>query len=102
MGTSYRQTFFATNTIKTTNDAFLVESGASNVVKVSGNTFSTNLTVGTQLIVGSEVDPATDSNIAVFKNGNVVVQNGFLKITGDVEITGKLGDHRNSRLYKCD
>jgi len=81
---------FATNTIKTTNDAFLVESGASNVVKVSGNTFSTNLTVGTQLIVGSEVDPATDSNIAVFKNGNVVVQNGFLKITGDVEITGNL------------
>jgi len=81
---------FATNTIKTTNDAFLVESGASNVVKVSGNIFSTNLTVGTQLIVGSEVDPATDSNIAVFKNGNVVVQNGFLKITGDVEITGNL------------
>ena len=81
---------FATNTIKTTNDAFLVESGASNVVKVSGNTFSTNLTVGTQLIVGSEVDPATDSNIAVFKNGNVVVQNGFLKIAGDVEITGNL------------
>jgi hypothetical protein len=40
---------FATNTIKTTNDKFLIESGASNVVKVTGNTFSSNLSVGTQL-----------------------------------------------------
>ena len=81
---------FATNTIKTTNDNFLVESGASNVVKVTGNTFSSNLTVGTQLVVGSEVTAGTDSNVAVFKNGNVVVQDGFLRIFGDVDISGNL------------
>ncbi len=81
---------FATNTIKTTNDKFLVESGASNVVKVTGNTFSSNLTVGTQLVVGTEVTVGTDSNVAVFKNGNVVVQDGFLRIFGDVDISGNL------------
>ena len=81
---------FATNTIKTTNDNFLVESGASNVVKVTGNTFSSNVTVGTQLVVGSEVTAGTDSNVAVFKNGNVVVQDGFLRIFGDVDISGNL------------
>lgn len=81
---------FATNTIKTTNDKFLVESGASNVVKVAGNTFSSNLTVGTQLVVGTEVTVGTDSNVAVFKNGNVVIQDGFLRIFGDVDITGNL------------
>jgi hypothetical protein len=81
---------FASSTIKTTNDKFLVESGASNVVKVTGNTFSSNLTVGTQLVVGSEVTAGTDANVAVFKNGNVVVQDGFLRIFGDVDITGNL------------
>ena len=81
---------FATNTIKTTNNKFLVESGASNVVKVTGNTFSSNLTVGTQLVVGSEVTLDTDANVAVFKNGNVVIQDGFLRIFGDVDITGNL------------
>src|SRR6056300_1195926 len=81
---------FATNTIKTTNDKFLIESGASNVVKVTGNTFSSNLSVGTQLTVGSEVNPSSGSNVAVFKNGNVVVQDGFLRIIGDVDISGNL------------
>jgi hypothetical protein len=81
---------FATNTIKTTNDKFLIESGASNVVKVTGNTFSSNITVGKQLIVGTEVNPSSGANVAVFKNGNVVVQDGFLRIIGDVDITGNL------------
>ena len=81
---------FATNTIKTTNDKFLVESGASNVVKVTGNTFSSNITVGKQLIVGTEVNPSSGANVAVFENGNVVVRDGFLQIFGDVDITGNL------------
>lgn len=81
---------FATNTIKTTNDKFLVESGASNVVKVTGNTFSSNITVGKQLIVGTEVNPSSGANVAVFENGNVVVRDGFLQIFGDVEISGNL------------
>ena len=79
---------FATNTIKTTNNKFLVESGASNVVKVTGNTFSSNLTVGRQLIVGTEAP--SDSDVAIFENGNVVIRDGTLQITGNVEISGNL------------
>jgi hypothetical protein len=79
---------FATNTIKTTNNKFLVEGGASNVVKVTGNTFSSNLTVGRQLIVGTEAP--SNSDVAIFENGNVVIRDGTLQITGNVEISGNL------------
>lgn len=81
---------FVSDTLKTSSGTFLIDQNASNVLKISGNTFSSNLNVGTQLIVGSEVTAGTDSNVAVFKNGNVVVQDGFLRIIGDVDITGNL------------
>jgi hypothetical protein len=81
---------FVSDTLKTSSGTFLIDQNASNVLKISGNTFSSNLSVGTQLIVGSEVAASTDSNVAVFKNGNVVVQDGFLRIFGDVDITGNL------------
>jgi hypothetical protein len=81
---------FISDTLKTSSGTFLIDQNASNVLKISGNTFSSNLSVGTQLIVGSEVAASTDSNVAVFKNGNVVVQDGFLRIFGDVDITGNL------------
>jgi hypothetical protein len=81
---------FVSDTLKTSSGTFLIDQNASNVLKISGNTFSSNLSVGTQLIVGSEVAASTDSNVAVFKNGNVVVQDGFLRIIGDVDITGNL------------
>src|SRR5210317_2524679 len=81
---------FISDTLKTSSGTFLIDQNASNVLKISGNTFSSNLSVGTQLIVGSEVAASTDSNVAVFKNGNVVVQDGFLRIIGDVDISGNL------------
>jgi hypothetical protein len=81
---------FISDTLKTSSGTFLIDQNASNVLKISGNAFSSNLSVGTQLIVGSEVAASTDSNVAVFKNGNVVVQDGFLRIIGDVDITGNL------------
>jgi hypothetical protein len=80
----------ATNMFKTDNDKFIVEANASNVLKITGNTFSTNATVGTQLVVGTEVTPDTGANVAVFENGNVVVRDGYLQIFGDVDITGNL------------
>src|SRR5210317_2364974 len=80
----------ATNMFKTDNDKFIVEANASNVLKITGNTFSTNATVGTQLVVGSEVTPETGANVAIFENGNVVIRDGFLNIIGDVDITGNL------------
>ena len=62
----------------------------SNVIKVTGNTFTDRATVGTFLSVGNEVDPATDSNVAIFENGNVIVKNGVLRIFGDTQMFGNL------------
>jgi len=71
-------------------EKLVADSSDSNVLHIGGNTFSTNVTVGTQLVVGTEVDPNSDSNVAVFKNGNVVVQDGILRVFGDVEFFGNL------------
>ena len=71
-------------------EKLVASSSDSNVLHIGGNTFSTNVTVGTQLVVGTEVDPNSDSNVAVFKNGNVVVQDGILRVFGDVEFFGNL------------
>jgi hypothetical protein len=81
---------FISDTLKTSSGTFLIDQNASNVLKISGNTFSSNATIGTQLTVGSEVTADTGANVAVFKNGNVVVQDGFLRIIGDVDISGNL------------
>jgi hypothetical protein len=62
----------------------------SNVIKVTGNTFTDRATAGTFLSVGNEVDPATDSNVAIFENGNVIVKNGVLRIFGDTQMFGNL------------
>ena len=81
---------FATDTFKTTNDKFLVDATASNVLTIDGNVASTNATITKQLTVGTGVTAGTDSNVAVFENGNVVVRDGFLRVFGDVDITGNL------------
>ena len=79
---------FATKTIKTTDTTFLVDSEASNVLNITGNTYSTNVMVGRQLLVGTEAPEG--SNVAIFENGNVVIRNGILQIFGDVDISGNL------------
>jgi hypothetical protein len=89
-GNTVSTNLFATNILKTTNDKFFVDANGSNVLEVTGNTTTTNASVATFLSVGSEVDPATDSNIAVFENGNVVVKNGVLRIFGNTEMVGNL------------
>ena len=81
---------FATNTFKTTNDTFSVEAGNSNVLTVTGNIVSTNTIINKQLTVGTDVTPGTDSNVAIFENGNVIVRDGFLRVFGNVDITGNL------------
>src|SRR6056300_741328 len=80
---------FATSTIKTVGDAFFADANASNVLKETGNTFSSNATIGTHLLVGSE-GASDGSNVAIFEKGNVVIRDGFLNIIGDVDITGNL------------
>ena len=84
-----------TSNLSFTNDLelvnkFKVSNSDSNVLEVTGNTFTTNVDVGKFLTVGNEVDPDTDSNVAVFENGNVVVKNGVLRIFGNTEMVGNL------------
>jgi len=69
---------------------FKVSNSDSNVLEVTGNTFTTNVDVGKFLTVGNELDPAIDSNVAVFENGNVIVRNGVLRIFGNTEMVGNL------------
>jgi hypothetical protein len=71
-------------------DKVKINNSDSNVLEVTGNTFTTNATVGSFLSVGNELDPDTDSNVAVFENGNVVVKNGVLRIFGNTEMVGNL------------
>jgi len=69
-------------------DKIKINNSDSNVLHVTGNTFTTNATVGTSLTVGTESNPGSD--VATFKNGNVVIENGELQITGNVTISGNL------------
>ena len=78
-----------TNDLELTNK-FKVSNSDSNVLEVTGNTFTTNVDVGKFLTVGNELDPDTDSNVAVFENGNVIVRNGVLRIFGNTEMVGNL------------
>ena len=71
-------------------DKIKINNSDSNVLHVTGNTFTTNATVGSFLSVGNELDPDTDSNVAVFENGNVIVRNGVLRIFGNTEMVGNL------------
>ncbi len=66
----------------------VANSASSNILSVTGNTYSTNVHVGRHLLVGSEATPG--SNVAVFKNGNVIVESGFLKVYGGMNIYGNL------------
>jgi hypothetical protein len=75
------------NIIKTQNDIFSVNSGSTNVVTVTGNTITTNLTATNKIVVGPTSKIET---VAQFKNGNVVVNNGNLLVTGDVNIVGNV------------
>ena len=74
----------------------------SNVIKVTGNTFTDRATAGTFLSVGNELDPATDSNVAIFENGNVIVRNGVLRIFGNTEMVGNLSITENPAYTSVD
>src|SRR5210317_1477488 len=76
------------NILKTTNNKFFVDSVGSNVLKITGNTYSTNTAVGNKLVVGDDGDGI--SNVAVFKNGNVVIESSNLNVTGDIVVAGNV------------
>ena len=65
---------------------FKVSDTDSNVLKVVGNTYSTNVTVHDHLLVGN--DSRNGSNVAVFQGGNVVISGDQLIINGNLQVNG--------------
>jgi hypothetical protein len=91
-GNAIATNVFATQLIKTTNDKFKVDANGSNILSINGNTYTTNLTVGDYLTIGSDI---TTDEVALFRNGNVVIENGILKVGGNVEIDGNVNITRD-------
>jgi hypothetical protein len=69
-------------------DEFKVDRTASNVLAVSGNVVATNVYVDTKLVVGTSEN--VGANVAVFQNGNVVIENGGFKLYGDMNVFGNV------------
>ena len=78
----------ASNILQTTNQKFKVDSIGSNVLTVSGDMVATNVNVNTKLSVGTSTN--VGSNVAVFKNGDVIVENGKFKLYGDMNVFGNV------------
>jgi hypothetical protein len=78
----------ASNLLQTTNQKFKVDSVGSNVLSVSGNVVATNVNVDTKLVVGTSEN--LGANVAVFQNGNVVVDNGRFILHGDMNVFGNV------------
>ena len=76
------------NILRTTNSKFFVDSAGSNVLKITGNTYSTNVAIAKELVVGENGDGI--SNVAIFKNGNVVIESGNLNVTGNIVVDGNV------------
>lgn len=89
VGNTFSTNVIASNIIATDNRKLEINSIGSNILSVSGNTYSTNIHAGKYLYVGNEKD-TNQSNVALFKDGNVVVENGFLKVYGGVNIYGNI------------
>src|SRR5210317_2190911 len=67
---------------------FKVDRTASNVLAVSGNVVATNVNIDTKLVVGTSQN--VGANVAVFQNGNVVIENGGFKLFGDMNVFGNV------------
>ena len=67
---------------------FKVDKNASNVLAVSGNVVATNVNVDTKLVVGTSEH--VGSNVAIFQNGNVIIENGNFKLFGDMNVFGNV------------
>ena len=77
----------STRLIETDNQKFKVDANGSNILEINGNTHTTNLNVSDYLTVGTDTEV---DQIAIFKNGNVIVENGIIKVTGNVDVDGNI------------
>src|SRR6056300_1740568 len=88
-GNTFSSNIATSNVFRVGGTKLVANSIGSNILSISGNTYSTNVQVGKYLSVGNEsVDDG--SNVALFTNGNVIVENGFLKVYGGMNVFGNL------------
>ena len=78
----------ASNVLQTTNEKFKVDSIGSNVLSVTGDMVATNVNIDTKLTVGTSTN--VGSNVAVFKNGDVIIEDGRFKLFGDMNVFGNV------------
>jgi hypothetical protein len=70
------------------DDTLIIDRMGSNVLKVVGNTFSSNISVGEYLHVGTGT--VNSSNVAVFNGSNVTISDGNLRVNGNLHVQGNV------------
>ena len=76
------------NVLQTVNDTVKIDSIGSNVLTVNGDMVATNVNINTKLTVGTS--ETVGSNVAVFKNGNVIIEDGRFILHGDMNVFGNV------------
>ena len=76
------------NVLQTVNDTVKIDSIGSNVLTVNGDMVATNVNINTKLTVGTS--ETVGSNVAVFKNGNVIIEDGKFILHGDMNVFGNV------------
>jgi len=70
------------------DDTLIIDRMGSNVLKVVGNTHTTNISVENYLSVGTTKNINPGSNVAVFHDSNVCIDQGHLTINGNLHVNG--------------
>jgi len=76
------------NVLQTVNETVKIDSVGSNVLAVNGDMVATNVNIDTKLTVGTS--ETVGSNVAVFKNGNVIIEDGRFILHGDMNVFGNV------------
>ena len=76
------------NVLQTVNETVKIDSVGSNVLAVNGDMVATNVNINTKLTVGTS--ETVGSNVAVFKNGNVIIEDGRFILHGDMNVFGNV------------
>jgi len=72
------------------DDTLIIDRMGSNVLKVVGNTHTTNISVDNYLSVGTTKNFNPGSNVAVFHDSNVCIDQGHLTINGNLHVNGNV------------
>ena len=72
------------------DDTLIIDRMGSNVLKVVGNTHTTNISVENYLSVGTTKNFNPGSNVAVFHDSNVCIDQGHLTVNGNLHVNGNL------------